>query len=118
MEAGQAVRAFAALAQENRLSIFRLLVRAGPSGLSVGEIGQKAGIAPTNLSFHLKELDRAGLVTQTRHGRYIRYALHVEGVRRMIEYLIEDCCGGQAGLCGSGIFETKDLCNKVEDGCV
>src|SRR5262245_31636068 len=114
MEAGQAVRAFAALAQENRLAIFRLLVRAGPGGLSAGEIGQEVGIGPTNLSFHLKELDRAGLVTQTRQGRFIRYALHVEGVRSMIEYLTEDCCGGQPELCGS-VLGTSGLCNRMED---
>jgi ArsR family transcriptional regulator, arsenate/arsenite/antimonite-responsive transcriptional repressor len=107
-----AVRAFAALAQENRLSIFRHLVAAGPSGMAAGEIGKALGISPTSLSFHLKELDRAGLVTQTRHGRFIHYALHVEGVRQLIEYLTEECCGGHPELCGAIFTRAESLCKE------
>jgi DNA-binding transcriptional ArsR family regulator len=109
-----AVRAFAALAQENRLAIFRHLVAAGPSGLPAGEIAKALGIGPTSLSFHLKELDRAGLVTQTRQGRFIRYALCVEGVRQLIDYLTTDCCGGRPELCGSGFAQAGYFCGKED----
>ena len=73
-----AVSALAALAHEHRLRIFRLLVREGPSGVPAGEIAERVGVSPTSVSFHLKELDRAGLVTATRQGRFIRYAVRVE----------------------------------------
>jgi DNA-binding transcriptional ArsR family regulator len=112
MESVAAVRAFAALAQENRLAIFRYLVSAGPNGVPAGEIAKAVGISPTSVSFHLKELDRAGLVRQTRHGRFIHYALHVDGVRQLIEYLTEDCCGGQPELCGRAYTSAKSLCNE------
>ena len=115
MENIAAVRAFAALAQENRLAIFRHLVGAGPSGVPSGEIAKAIGISATSLSFHLKELDRAGLVTQTRHGRFIHYALHVEGVRQLIEYLTEDCCGGQPELCGAAFTKAGKFCKESED---
>ncbi len=115
MENIAAIRAFAALAQENRLAIFRHLVAAGPNGVSAGDIGKAVGVSPTSLSFHLKELDRAGLVTQRRHGRFIHYALHVEGVRRLIEYLTEDCCGGHPELCGAAFTKAQGLCKESED---
>ncbi len=109
MESSNAIRAFAALAQENRLAIFRYLISAGPNGVAAGEIGKAMNISATSLSFHLKELDRAGLVTQTRRGRFIHYALHVEGVRQLIEYLTDDCCGGRPELCGSSFTKPKSL---------
>jgi DNA-binding transcriptional ArsR family regulator len=112
MEDTAAVRAFTALAQENRLAIFRHLVGAGPSGIPAGEIGRAVGISATSVSFHLKELDRAGLVRQTRHGRFIHYALHVEGVRQLIEYLTEECCSGHPELCGSAYTGAKSLCKE------
>ncbi len=114
MENSAAVRAFAALAQENRLAIFRHLVTAGPSGLPAGEIAKAVGIGPTTLSFHLKELDRAGLVTQTREGRFIRYALYVEGVRQLVDFLTSDCCGGRPELCGTAFLDTGRFCKKEE----
>ncbi|MGA7327379.1 MAG: metalloregulator ArsR/SmtB family transcription factor [Rhodomicrobium sp.] len=107
MESIEAVRAFAALAQENRLAIFRLLARVGPAGLSVGEIGRSLGIGPTNLSFHLKELDRAGLLSQAREGRFIRYTLRTGGVRRMVEFLTQECCGSRPELCGPAFGRGK-----------
>ncbi len=114
MESTTAIRAFAALAQENRLAIFRHLVAAGPSGVAAGEIGKALRISATSLSFHLKELDRAGLVRQTRHGRFIHYALQVEGVRHLIEYLTEECCGGHPELCGSSFTRAESLCKESE----
>jgi ArsR family transcriptional regulator len=112
MDTIRAIRAFAALAQENRLAIFRHLVGVGTGGLPAGEIGSAVGISATSVSFHLKELNRAGLVTQTREGRFIRYALHADGVRQMIEYLTEECCGGHPDLCGSIFTTAKRPCKQ------
>ena len=95
MDEDKIVVSLAALAHEHRLRIFRLLVKTGPSGLPAGEIAEQVGISAPNTSFHLKELDRAGLVRATRDGRFIRYAVLVEGMRKLLTYLTEDCCGGR-----------------------
>ena len=104
------VRALAALAQEHRLRIFRLLVKRGPSGMPAGEIATKIGIGPTNMSFHLKELERADLLRATRQGRYIRYAIDVEGMRKLLTFLTEDCCQGRPELCGEAFVAVSKLC--------
>ncbi len=116
MEHITAVRALAALAQESRLAIFRRLVEAGPNGLAAGDIAKAAGIGATVLSFHIKELERAGLVTASRQGRYIRYALHVEGVRQLLAFLVEDCCAGHPELCGAAFGKVNRICNERETG--
>ncbi len=112
MQEHHAVSALSALAHEHRLRIFRLLVIAGPSGVPAGAIAAKVGISPTSTSFHLKELDRAGLVTATRQGRFIRYAVHVDGMRQLLDYLTEDCCRGQPELCGSMITAARKVACK------
>ena len=112
MDQKQAVVTLAALAHEQRLAIFRLLVREGPSGLPAGEIAEAVGAAPTAASFHLKELDRAGLLHSTRDGRYIRYAVHFDGMRQLLDYLTEDCCRGQPELCGTAFKKAKTLCTS------
>jgi|SRR5688572_10557224 DNA-binding transcriptional ArsR family regulator len=104
------VRALAALAQEHRLRIFRLLVKRGPSGMPAGEIAEEIGIRPTNMSFHLKELDRAGLLRATREGRFIRYAIDVEGMRKLLTYLTEECCQGRPELCGDLFAAASSPC--------
>jgi DNA-binding transcriptional ArsR family regulator len=109
MDIDTAVASLAALAHEHRLRIFRLLVRMGPNGLPAGEIAEQIGATPTGASFHLKELDRAGLIHATRQGRYIRYAVHVEGMRKLLDFLTEDCCQGQPEICGSSIRKAKAL---------
>ena len=101
MEDDDAVEMLSALAHEHRIRIFRLLVRAGPSGVTSSDIAEAVGIPPTGASFHLKELDRASLIVATRQGRYIRYAISVDHMRQLLEYLTEDCCQGQPELCGS-----------------
>jgi ArsR family transcriptional regulator, arsenate/arsenite/antimonite-responsive transcriptional repressor len=103
MEHIDAVRALAALAQEHRLAIYRLLVTHGAAGLAAGEIARGVGIAPTSLSFHMKELDRAGLVRSWREGRFVRYAIHIEGMRQLLAFLTETCCQGHPELCGTGM---------------
>lgn len=100
MKSDEAIRALAALAQEHRLAIFRLLVECGASGLPAGEIGERIGLSPTSASFHLKELDRAGLVDAKREGRFIRYRFNVETMRALLAFLTRDCCQGRPELCG------------------
>jgi DNA-binding transcriptional ArsR family regulator len=112
MQELEAVSALSALAHQHRLRIFRLLVRAGPSGVPAGTIAEHIGISPTSTSFHLKELDHAGLVTATRHGRFVRYAVHVEGMRQLLTYLTEDCCQGQPELCGGTVKATRVVCTS------
>lgn len=117
MDDSQTVVALAALAQEHRLRIFRLLVKEGPSGMPAGEIAEEVGISATNVSFHLKELDRAGLLRATRQGRYIRYAVHVEGMRQLLTYLTEDCCQGRPELCGEAFVAAPKI-GRVKKGAL
>lgn len=88
------VVALGALAQEARLAAFRLLVQAGPAGLSASQIAEGVGIAPSLLSFHLKELLHADLVTQVREGRSLIYAANFSAMNGLLGYLTENCCGG------------------------
>ena len=101
MAPDQAIQTLTALALEHRLAIFRLLVKHGPAGLPAGEISKRAGIGPTNASFHLKELERAGLIRARREGRFIRYAFDAGTTRALLAFLTEDCCGGRPELCGT-----------------
>ena len=96
MEMIQAVESLGALAQESRLSIFRLLVKAGPTGMAAGSIGEKLGLPPATLSFHLAGLTRAGLAQSRQEGRFVIYSADFEGMGRLLAYLTEDCCGGKA----------------------
>jgi ArsR family transcriptional regulator, arsenate/arsenite/antimonite-responsive transcriptional repressor len=102
MEVKTAVCALTALAQESRLRIFRLLVQAGETGFAAGEIGEELDIPAATLTFHLKELSHAGLIDSQREGRSIRYALRVDGIRDLLNYLLHDCCKGRPELCGGG----------------
>ena len=99
MKSDQAVTALAALAQPTRLAIFRLLVEAGEEGLVVGSIGKTVGVAPTTLSFHLKTLAHAGLVKAQQQGRFIFYSASFDTMFGLIDYLTEDCCGGNLAAC-------------------
>jgi ArsR family transcriptional regulator len=99
MNSEEVIQVLGALAQEHRLAIFRLLVKEGMTGLTAGEIGQRAGIGPTSASFHLKELDRAGLIEAKREGRFIRYTFKVDTIRGLLAFLTRDCCQGRPELC-------------------
>lgn len=92
------VNALAALAQDSRLSVFRLLVKRGPEGLAVGEIGDDLEIPGPTLSFHLKELAQAGLVTARKESRFVYYAANYQRMNELLGYLTENCCGGAS--CG------------------
>ncbi len=99
MENKDAVNALAALAQESRLAVFRLLVRFAPEGLTPGVIGEQLGLPAPTLSFHLKTLAQAGLVTAVQEGRFVRYRAEMPRINGLIAFLTEDCCGGNLQLC-------------------
>lgn len=94
METKSAVTALAALAQDSRLAIFRTLVQAGPDGLSAGKISEATGISPSSLSFHLKELVFADLITSRNASRYVIYAANFATMNKLLTFLTENCCGG------------------------
>lgn len=96
----EAVTALAALAHKDRLTAYRLLVKAGPGGLPSGKIAEALEIAPTRMSFHLATLERSGLLRAWREGRKVLYALRYEEMRKLLMFLTEDCCNGEPELCG------------------
>jgi DNA-binding transcriptional ArsR family regulator len=93
-----AVRSLAALAQESRLDVFRLLVQAGPAGLAAGEIAGRLGLPASTLSFHVKALSQAGLVESRQESRFIYYSASFSAVNELIAFLGENCCGGRTCL--------------------
>ena len=94
MKTKAVVTALAALAQDSRLAIFRALVQAGPAGLAAGRISEITGIAPSSLSFHLKELSHAGLASSQQSGRNVIYRAEFEAMNDLLGFLTENCCGG------------------------
>jgi ArsR family transcriptional regulator, arsenate/arsenite/antimonite-responsive transcriptional repressor len=99
MEKTDAVAALAALAQDNRLDVFRLLVQAGPEGIPAGEIAKALKLAPNTLTFHFDRLRAAGLVTVRRNGRSMIYAARFEAMNALLGFLTENCCQGAAEAC-------------------
>ena len=96
MQEADVIQSLAALAQEARLRVFRALVVAGQDGLTPGAVAEQLGIAPNTLSFHLKELTRAGLVSQERQGRNLIYRASFATMNDLLAYLTENCCQGAA----------------------
>lgn len=94
MNADLAITALGALAQEHRLEVFRLLVRVGRKGLPAGEIARQLSIPPSSLSFHLTQLQQAGLVHQVREGRSLIYSADYAAMDRLMRFLTDNCCGG------------------------
>jgi DNA-binding transcriptional ArsR family regulator len=94
MEKTDAVAALAALAQDSRLDVFRLLVQAGPEGLPAGAVAEALGLAPNTLTFHFDRLRMAGLVTVRREGRSMIYAAQFDTMNALVDFLTENCCGG------------------------
>lgn len=99
MNALDAVSALGALAQEHRLAVFRMLVKAGPDGMPAGAIAERIGAPASSMSFHLAQLNRAGLVTQRRESRSLIYAADFNRMNGLLAYLIEDCCQGRPEVC-------------------
>src|SRR5262245_61474917 len=104
MKESTVVVALGALAQESRLDIFRLLVQEGPQGMSAGAIGERLGLPPPTLSFHLNQLRFAGLIRSRRESRSIIYSADFRTMNELLRYLTENCCGGRPELC------TPDAC--------
>ena len=96
-----AVAALAALAQESRLAVFRLLVRNAPDGMTPGVIGERLELPAPTLSFHLKALAQAGLVNAVQEGRYLRYRAEITTINALIDFLTEDCCCGDPDRCSA-----------------
>ena len=99
MKKPDAVAALAALAQDSRLDVFRLLVQAGPEGLPAGQVAAKLKLAPNTLTFHFDRLRDAGLVTVRRDGRSMIYATRFETMNALVQFLTENCCQGRAEEC-------------------
>ncbi|HEX3860331.1 MAG TPA: helix-turn-helix domain-containing protein [Stellaceae bacterium] len=106
MEKKPAIAALAALAQETRLDVFRLLVTQGPAGLAAGVIAERLDVLPASLTFHLQHLVRAGLITQRRLGRQLIYSAEYGAMNELLAYLTENCCG-QGAVCAP-------ICNPAE----
>ncbi|SKA26562.1 ArsR/SmtB family transcription factor [Consotaella salsifontis] len=111
MDDDTAVSSLAALAHADRLAAFRMLVKAGPSGMPSGEIAEALAIPPTRMSFHLAALERSGLLTSRRDGRRIFYAVHFEEMRALLAFLTEDCCNGRPEICGD-IAKFTSSCDR------
>jgi len=104
-----AVDALGALAHETRLAVFRMLVRAGPAGLIAGAVAERAGVPPSTMSHHLATLERAGLVRSERESRLIHYRADFAGMRRLLAFLMQDCCDGAPEMCADLLEEAR--CN-------
>lgn len=110
MNKWQSLDAFSALGQETRLDVFRLLITAGPEGLLAGEIGERLGVRQNTMSANLTILTHAGLIRNAREGRSIRYFADMDGMKGLLEFLLEDCCGGRKDLC-------QPVIDKLACGC-
>jgi DNA-binding transcriptional ArsR family regulator len=100
-----AVDALGALAHETRLSVFRLLVKAGADGMIAGAIAEHQGVPPSTMSHHLATLERAGLVQSERESRLIHYRADYAGMRRLLAFLMQDCCQGAPEMCADLVGE-------------
>ena len=113
MQSTQAVRALTALAQLTRLEVFRLLVKAGPAGLPVGQIGEKLDVPGPTLSFHLKELVHADLIEARQEGRFIFYSACFDRMNDLLQFLTDNCCGGDPGACSLPPAKASSNITKV-----
>ena len=111
METKQAISALAAIAQESRLAVFRLLVQTGPAGLTAGKISEHLKIPPSSLSFHLKELTYAGMVKVKQDGRFMIYTANFDTMNNQLGFLTENCCGGTP--CSPSLSCTPGTCNEA-----
>ncbi|ESZ86840.1 MAG: ArsR family transcriptional regulator [Blastomonas sp. CACIA14H2] len=109
-----AVDALGALAHETRLGVFRLLVKAGPDGMIAGAIAQHLSVPASTMSHHLATLERAGLVQSERESRLIRYRADYPGMRRLLMFLMQDCCGGAPEMCSDLMAELS--CEPLTKG--
>src|SRR3546814_5428215 len=111
MDDRHALASFAALSQETRLQVVRTLVVAGPDGLAAGSIAERMGVSPSNLSFHLKELEHAGLISQRRESRFIVYSASYDALAALVKFLMEDCCSGHPDI-RTSLDQSEDCCDE------
>ncbi|WP_108683248.1 helix-turn-helix transcriptional regulator [Methyloceanibacter sp. wino2] len=114
MDFNQSLIALSALGQETRLEVFRLLIRAGDRGMQAGEISDALNVRQNTMSANLSVLVRAGLIRNVREGRTIRYYANIDGIRGLLAFLMEDCCGGNAELCKTVLDEIACECGEGE----
>lgn len=119
LEEPQALDAFGALSQETRLRMVRVLVQAGPEGLSAGAVGDAVGASSSGASFHLSHLERAGLIQSRRESRSIIYTANYNGISGLIEFLMRDCCSGHPEICAPAAAVAADCCapQAKENAC-
>ncbi|MDH2328072.1 metalloregulator ArsR/SmtB family transcription factor [Cereibacter sp. SYSU M97828] len=115
MEEDHALAAFAALSQETRLRIVRLLVKAGPEGMAAGSIGEAIGATTSRLSFHLTHLEHAGLVQSRRDGRFIIYSAVYPAFTGLIQFLLHDCCQGHPEICAPALAASPCVPSKERE---
>src|SRR5438046_3783863 len=115
MKKTDALAALAALAQDNRLDVFRALVQAGPEGLPAGQVAAMLAIAPNTLTFHFDRLREAGLVTVRRDGRSMIYAARFDAMNALLGYLTENCCQGAAANCAAPRCEPATVTKRVRE---
>jgi DNA-binding transcriptional ArsR family regulator len=117
MEIIAAVDALAALAQESRLKVFRLLVRQGPAGMAAGDIARALSVPNNTMSSHLAILSRAGLINSRKESRSVIYAVDLQGTRALLSFLLEDCCRGRPEFCAPLIEATLATCCPAPEEC-
>ena len=110
MDKSDAIEALHALAQETRLEVFRLLVKQGADGMVAGDIAEALGVRQNTMSANLAVLARAGMIRSAREGRVIRYFAEFDGMRALLAFLMEDCCGGRPELCKPVLDEIACAC--------
>lgn len=110
MDKNHALGAFAALSQSTRLEVFRLLIKAGEAGMSAGDISETLDVRQNTMSANLSILTQSGLIRNKRQGRSIRYFADMDGMRGLLAFLMEDCCGGHPDLCRPVIDEIACAC--------
>jgi DNA-binding transcriptional ArsR family regulator len=110
MQSSDAIAALSALAHEHRLAVFRLLVRAGTTGVPAGELAREIGVLPNTLSSHLTILGHAGLIQSRREGRSVIYAADYDGMRELLGFLVADCCAGHPRICDSLVDDVQACC--------
>ena len=110
MDISNALNSFSALSQDTRLAVFRLLVKAGASGMAAGEIAAALDVRQNTMSANLAVLARSGLINSRREGRIIRYFANMEAVKQLLAFMLEDCCGGNPEKCQPVIDEISLAC--------
>lgn len=115
MDERQALVSFAALSQESRLRVVRLLVQAGSDGLAAGALGNALGVSSSNLSFHLKDLEHSGLVQSRRVSRSIIYSANLPALSGLVAFLMRDCCSGHPEICAPAMAALANCCPPTKE---